>query len=56
MSQQPTPVADDLHATAAQLLARAAQDRAAAQTAARTKQAAGGTEIRQGILPGGGTR
>ena len=53
---QPTPVADDLHATAPQLLARAAVDYAQAQAAARAKQEQGGTGERQGVLLGGGTR
>lgn len=52
--QQPTPVANDANATAAELHARAAQDLAATQAAARAKQAQGGTGTRQGILPGGG--
>lgn len=54
MSQQPTPVTDDAHATTTQLQQRAAQDRAAQQAAAKAKQAQGGTGTRQGILPGGG--
>lgn len=48
-----TPVADDLHATPAQLLARAADDLAAAQAAARMKEEKGGSGHRQGVLPGG---
>lgn len=54
--EQPTPVADDIHATAPQLLARAAADYAHTQAAARSKQEQGGTGVRQGILTAGGTR
>lgn len=52
MSEQ-TPVTADANANAAQLLARAAQDLAAAQAAARQKQEQG-AGMRGGILPGGG--
>lgn len=55
--QQPerTPVADDLHATAPQLLARAAVDYAHTQDAAQARQEQG-TGVRQGILTAGGPR
>lgn len=56
MSEQPTPVAEDLHATTAQLQQRAATDYAQAQAAAQAKAAEGGPGTRQGILPGGGQR
>lgn len=49
-----TPVTDDANATTAELIARAAADRAAAQAAAAAKAAEGGDGIRDGILPGGG--
>ena len=52
MNEQTTPVTDDAHATPAQLLARAAQDYAANQTAARAKQQQGGTGRREGVLHG----
>lgn len=52
MSTQSTPVTADANATAAQLLARAAQDLAATQAAAAQKQAQG-DGVRQGVLPGG---
>jgi hypothetical protein len=48
----PNPAVTDLNATAAQLHQRAAQDYAAAQTAARQRDAQGGTEQRDGILHG----
>lgn len=48
-----TPVADGLHATPAELLARAAEDLAKAQGAARKKEEQGGSGARQGVLPGG---
>jgi hypothetical protein len=51
-TQQPTPVADDLYATAPQLLARAAVDYVTAQAAAQTRDAQGGPGTRQGILHG----
>lgn len=51
----PTPVTADANASAPQLLARAAQDLAAARDAAAKKQQQGAGQ-RQGILPGGGTR
>lgn len=51
--EQPTPVAEDANASAAQILERAAQDRAAALAAARAKEAQGGTGTRTGVLPGG---
>jgi hypothetical protein len=51
---EPTPVAEDATATPEQLLARAAQDLAAAQAAARNKAEQGGPGQRQGVLPGGG--
>jgi len=53
MSATPTPVTADANATAAELLARAAQDLAAAQAAAAQKEAQGAS-VRQGVLPGGG--
>jgi len=53
MSEHPNPAVTDQGATSAQLLARAANDYAAAQAAARAKQEQGGTEQRDGILPGG---
>lgn len=53
---RPTPVDEDANASAAQLLERAAQDRAAALAAARKKEAQGGTGARNGVLPGGGSR
>jgi hypothetical protein len=49
-------VADDVHATAPQLLARAAVDYARQQAATRAKQDQGGTGVRQGILPAGVNR
>jgi hypothetical protein len=52
--EQPTPVTEDAHATAPQLLARAAQDYTHANTAAQTHQAQGGNGVREGVLPGGG--
>lgn len=53
MSQpHPNPAVTDLHATATQLLARAAADLAAQQTATRQHAAQGGTEQRDGILHG----
>ena len=52
--EQPSPVVDDAHATAPQLLARAAQDLAAERVAAEKKAAQGGTGARQGVLPGEG--
>lgn len=52
MSEQPTPVAEDAHATPAQLLTRAADDYAQAQAAARAKQEQGGPGDRQGVLHG----
>lgn len=57
-AQQPqlTPIADDVHATAPEVLARAAADYAAQQAATRTKQQQGGTGAREGVLPSGGTR
>jgi hypothetical protein len=58
MSKQPepTPVVDDMHATAPQILARAAADYADTQAANRAKEQQGGTGVRQGILTAGGTR
>jgi hypothetical protein len=54
MSEQPpTPVAEDATASAPELLARAAQDLAAAQAAAEAKQAQGGPGTREGVLPSG---
>jgi hypothetical protein len=52
MSEQPTPVAEDAHATPAQLLARARTDYTNARTAARKKQQQGGTGRREGVLHG----
>lgn len=52
--QQPTPVVEDAHATASQLLARAHADYASAQVATSEHQAQGGTGQREGVLPGGG--
>jgi len=52
--QQPTPVADDATASAPELLARAAQDRAAQQAATKAKQDQGGPGTREGVLPSGG--
>jgi len=51
--EQPTPVVDDAHASAPQLLARTAQDLANATTARLQQEQQGGTGIREGILPGG---
>lgn len=51
--QQPTPVADDAHASIAELHQRAAADLAAAQAAARARQEQGDTGHRLGVLPGG---
>ena len=51
MTQQPTPVTDDAHATLDELLARAAQELDRAVTARIEREAVGGQ--RQGILPGG---
>lgn len=53
MSEQPTPVADDAHATLTELQTRTAQDHANAVTARHQNEQQGGTGIRQGILPGG---
>lgn len=50
--QQPTPVADDVHATAAQLLARASVDYTDATTVTDAIEAQGGTGDREGVLPG----
>lgn len=52
---RPTPVADDAHATAQQLQARAAADYTAQHAATQAQQAQGGTGHREGILPGGDT-
>jgi hypothetical protein len=52
---EPTPVADDMQATAAELLARAAQDYTHANTGAQVHEAQGGTGVREGVLPGGGS-
>ncbi|MFC8515506.1 hypothetical protein [Streptomyces sp. NPDC057257] len=52
-TDQPTPVADDAHATVDQLLARATQDLGSAVTARIEREAQGGSGIREGILPGG---
>ncbi|MFI7293990.1 hypothetical protein [Streptomyces sp. NPDC050121] len=54
MSEHPNPAVTDQNATPAQLLARAANDYATQQAANRKKAEQGGTEDRQGILPGGG--
>lgn len=48
-----TDVVDDATATPAQLLARAAQDLAAEQAAARKKEEQGSTGNREGVLSGG---
>jgi len=48
-----TPVAEDLHATPAELIARAAADYEHHNTTAQIHDAQGGTGERQGILPGG---
>lgn len=53
---EPTPVDQDANATVDQLLARAAADLANATTARIQREAQGGTEAREGIIPGGGTR
>lgn len=50
----PSPFHDDANATPAQLLARAADDLAQQQAATRAKEQQGGSEQRQGVLPGGG--
>lgn len=52
--QQPTPVDQDANATAAELIARAAQDLANQQAAARKKAEQGGTGQRGGVLHGEG--
>ena len=49
------PVDTDQHATAAELLARSAQDYADATTVAEAHEAQGGTGVREGVLPGGGS-
>jgi hypothetical protein len=51
MSDHPNPAVADQHATIPQLHARAAQDYAANQQAARTRETQGGPEQRDGILP-----
>jgi hypothetical protein len=48
-----TPVADDLHATAPDLLTRAAADYTDATTVTHAIEAQGGTGEREGVLPGG---
>ncbi|MET7321500.1 hypothetical protein [Streptomyces sp. NPDC005549] len=53
MSEQ-TPVTEDANATVAELRARAAADFTAVQAAAQAKADAEGTEVREGVLPGGG--
>jgi hypothetical protein len=52
-NQHPNPAVADQHATIPQLHARAAQDYAANQQAARTREAQGGPGQRDGVLPGG---
>lgn len=52
MNEQTTPVAEDLHATTAELLARAHADYSHAQTVTSEHQAQGGTGQREGVLPG----
>ncbi|MDF2710667.1 MAG: hypothetical protein K0R62_6319 [Nonomuraea muscovyensis] len=49
----PTPVTQDANASAAELLQRAAADLAATRATALTKADTGGTEAREGVLPGG---
>ncbi|MFG2780803.1 hypothetical protein ACGFY7_23485 [Streptomyces prunicolor] len=51
--QQITPVADDLHATPDDLLARAAVDLTHATQVTDAHDAQGGTGEREGVLPGG---
>jgi hypothetical protein len=46
-------VTDDATASAPELLARAAQDRATQQAAAKAKQQQGGPGTREGVLPAG---
>lgn len=53
MSEQPTPVTEDLDATPAELLARAAVDYTDATTVTEAIEAQGGTGEREGVLPGG---
>jgi hypothetical protein len=52
MTQQ-TPVDQDATATAAELQQRAAADLAATRADAQAKADTGGTEVREGVLPGG---
>lgn len=49
---QPTPVADDVHATSAQLLARATADYQHNQAVVQEHQDQGGIGVREGVLPG----
>lgn len=51
--QQSMPVDLDANATVEELLARAAQDLTNAVTARIEREAQGGTEAREGIIPGG---
>jgi hypothetical protein len=51
--EQPTPVTEDLDATPAELLARAADDYTDATTVTDAIEAQGGTGEREGVLPGG---
>ncbi|MCI3271414.1 hypothetical protein [Streptomyces cylindrosporus] len=50
---QPSPVVEDAHATAPQLLARAHVDYQHSQYATQEHQAQGGAGVREGVLPGG---
>ena len=50
---EPTPVTEDAHATAPELLARAAADYDDSQAAVQAHEDQGGTGERQGVLPGG---
>ncbi|GHA95388.1 hypothetical protein GCM10010330_56930 [Streptomyces tendae] len=49
----PTPVTQDANASAAELQQRAAADLAATRAAAQRKADTDGTEVREGVLPGG---
>ncbi|MGX1116385.1 hypothetical protein RKD37_001748 [Streptomyces ambofaciens] len=51
--REQTPVTEDANATAAELQRRAAADYAAAQADAQAKADTDGTEVREGVLPGG---
>lgn len=52
MSEQ-TPVTEDATATAAELQQRAAADYAATKADAQAKADTDGTDVREGVLPGG---